>query len=532
MAAAKRRPAFISLTATIRSSSSAASPGRLVFTPYMWPGGRDGEAATSQAVLRAALPFLAVGVTLVRAPGGAVLLHLPRDRDLRATFLRLAPPPPPAPPPLPLLLAAAPGPAERGYAATAALCAPAAAFPHPHHQYLYVNRRHVNSPPLAALLSTRFLRAFQLAEQRQRHLAGPAWRDGGAGGAGGAAGGGGGGGGRGGGGAGRGFKGGSGNTKAFPAFLVCLECPYGEYDVTAEPDKSDVVFRRPHVVQALLASLAEQAWGPAAGGGRGAAATMAGSATAAAEEEARGAAADAVRGGEPPRSAVEGARPLLGPRLAAAAAGGGLDVLGMRRVLGSGASSEEGQAAAEGLRGGRPQPPAGPLRGLLHLQVASGNACAAAESRAMSLAAVAPPGEEEARRRGADARERQQETRRTAAAGGAHQGPGSQHAGGCGPAGGLGCGSTTDGRWGALATGGGGGVLWDSRGGGELRGVGERSATGARAGAVEQQLRPRDQAAGSPLPGMSPVLGITPMPGNRAPPASSPLPEICPGLGW
>ncbi|GIL55015.1 hypothetical protein Vafri_10679 [Volvox africanus] len=117
--------------------------------------------------------------------------------------------------------------------------------PHPQHQYMYVNRRHVRSMPLAALLNEHFLRANQ---QTGFHHAAGSCRLGdpvegrGISGA---------------------VKGASCSPKFFPVFLVLLECPYYDCDVTAEPDKSDVIFKQLPLVQRLLRSLAEEAWGPA-----------------------------------------------------------------------------------------------------------------------------------------------------------------------------------------------------------------------------------------------------------------------------
>ncbi|GLC52954.1 hypothetical protein PLESTB_000692400 [Pleodorina starrii] len=207
---------------------------------------RDTEASTLQAVLRMALPFVDVSVTLLQAPTGQTLLHLPAGRNVAATFLRLVPEQPPS---LPLLVANG----DRGYRASAVLSSPAATYPHPHHQYMYVNRRNMRSPLLAALLNEHFLRAYQRAGYHQAAAAATA-RGRGLG----DAGDGGSGGGRGG-----------GAVKVYPAFLVLLECPHADYDVTSEADKSDVVFKSLPAVQGLLRDLAVQAWGLSGGQGRG-----------------------------------------------------------------------------------------------------------------------------------------------------------------------------------------------------------------------------------------------------------------------
>ncbi|GLI67339.1 hypothetical protein VaNZ11_011413 [Volvox africanus] len=199
---------------------------------------RDLEACTIEAVLRMALPFADVGVTLLRATTGLVLLHLPQGRNVATTFLRLVTEYPPSSP----LLSVS---GSKGYRASAVLGSLTMSWPHPHHQYMYVNRRHVRSLPLAALLNEHFLRANQQAgfrhAARDCKLGDPVERRGISG----------------------TVRGASCSPKVLPVFLVLLECPYFDYDVTAEPDKSDVIFKQLPLVQHLLRSLAAKAWGPA-----------------------------------------------------------------------------------------------------------------------------------------------------------------------------------------------------------------------------------------------------------------------------
>ncbi|KAG2490850.1 hypothetical protein HYH03_010768 [Edaphochlamys debaryana] len=207
----------------------------------------DVEVETVQAVMRMALPFTAVNITLLRAPSGQVLLHLPRGRDVRAFFLRFCTEQPQT---LPLLSVTG----SRGYTVRAALGALSAPSPHTHHQLLYVNRRYVVHKPLSALLNEHFLRGFLKGgfHTQPTHIGDWPGADANGGGHGGP----------------RTGRGGDG-IKAYPAFLVLVECPHADYDVTAEPDKTDIVFRHWPVLQELLRSLAAQAWGPGPGGGSG-----------------------------------------------------------------------------------------------------------------------------------------------------------------------------------------------------------------------------------------------------------------------
>ncbi|KXZ54813.1 hypothetical protein GPECTOR_4g884 [Gonium pectorale] len=206
----------------------------------------DIEARTIQAVLRMALPFVNVSVTLLRAPTGHVLLHLPQDRDLRSLFSQLVPEQAPTLPPM-IHLAG-----ERGYGIRGLLGSLKACYPHQHHQYLYVNRRHVIHTSISALLNAHFLRAYLRAgyhlsnrSQQQHddplpHSAGDDGHDGKSGSR---------------------SRNNSSSVRALPAFLVAIECPYGDYDVTSEPDKSGIVFKHLPIIHSLLKSMAAQAWG-------------------------------------------------------------------------------------------------------------------------------------------------------------------------------------------------------------------------------------------------------------------------------
>ncbi|GIM03672.1 hypothetical protein Vretimale_8173 [Volvox reticuliferus] len=317
---------------------------------------RDMEACTIAAVLRMALPFADVGVTLLRAPTGLVLLHLPQDRNVAATFLRRVPEYPSS-----TTLLSVSG--NKGYRASAVLGSPAMSCPHPHHQYMYVNRRHVHSLPLAALLNEHFLRANQRTGFHHaawsRRLGDPAEGPDISG-------------------TGRGT---SCSLKVFPVFLVLLECPYSDYHVTAEPGKWDVVFKQLAPVQRLLRKLAEEAWGPAGGHSH----DDEGSETA---DAAPGGVSDNHRGQEMV-AAIDTGEEIL-PKSQELRVRDSHGKLQDERVLSR--TLVQHAFAATGNEDARPVDAQvhGPLRALLQLQ-ANARASQPTQSRTMSLAAVMVP---------------------------------------------------------------------------------------------------------------------------------------------